>query len=129
MSQKHRIRTESFTQDAIRFVGEADGALERAFKVRAAVVLRDEAGVERAYLVRALYDSASAEALMLCLRSATPPRPLLREIGAVFSGLFGTERHLDLLILDDVQEKDVTGACRPFYDRAVPGPESGTPRS
>ena len=116
MSKEHRLRAESHVAKTLRFIGEQDGIPEREFKERV-VALLDGAGiVERGYLARVAYESASAEVVALCLLAEEPQGALLREIGAVFASMFGRDQHLDILFIDRDQEQELARVCAPFFE-------------
>lgn len=116
MSKEHRMRTESHVAKALRFIGEQDGIPEREFKERVVALLVGSGMVERGYLARVAYESASAEVVALCLLAEDPQDALLREIGFVFASMFGRDQHLDILFIDRDQEQELARVCPPFFE-------------
>ena len=88
MSKEHRLRTESHVAKTLRFIGEQEGIPEREFKERVVALLGGAGIVERGYLARVAYESASVEVVALCLLAEDPQDALLREIGSVFASMF-----------------------------------------
>lgn len=116
MSKKHHARTESHVAKTLRFTGEQDGIPEREFKERVAALLDQACIVERGYLARVAYESASVEVVALCLLAEEPQDALLREIAAVFASMFGRDQHLDILFVDRDQEQELARVCAPFFE-------------
>lgn len=115
MSKEHRLTTESHVAKTLRFIGEQDGVPEREFKERVVPLLAGSGIVERGYLARVAYESASAEVVALCLLAQQPQDALLRGIGAVFASMFGRDQHLDILFIDPAQEQELARVCLPFF--------------
>ncbi len=116
MSKEHRLRTESHVAKTLRFVGEQDGIPEREFKERVVPLLAGSGVVERGYLARVAYESASPEVVALCLLARQRQDALLREIGAVFASMFGRDQYLDILFIDRDREQELARVCPPFFE-------------
>jgi len=110
------VRTESHVAKSLRYIGEQDGVPEREFKERVVPLLDGSGVVERGYLARVAYDSASPEVVALCLRAQPPQDVLLRDVGAVFASMFGRDQHLDILFIDGDQEQELARVCPPFFE-------------
>ena len=100
----------------IRFVREQDGIPEQDFKDAIIPVLA--VSVRRAYLACVEYTNSTTTAVALCIRSTTPEEALVRKIGVVFSSMFGTNQHLDIVFLSDEQERCLECVCCPFFETA-----------
>ncbi len=101
----------------IRFLQEQDGIPEREFKEAVVPVLKR--AVQRAYLARIQYADTGTNAVALCLRATGSEEPLVKAIGAVFSPIFGARQHLDIIFLNEDQERELAGVCRPFFESAT----------
>lgn len=103
----------------VRFLREQDGNPERLLKSRLLESFKQCAGVLHAYLAQ--ISSGDQLGVALCLKTAHGPDPnLVREIGAVFAGIFGGHQHLDILFLNETQESALRRVCAPFYVASTP---------
>ena len=112
-----RERTESYAPAEVRFLGEQDGTAESDLKDRVAPILRDSQAVRRAYLARVQYDNP-VPAVALCLVPADGgvEDALLEKIASVFAGMFSNREHLDMIVVDHDQERELAQVCRPFLE-------------
>jgi hypothetical protein len=101
----------------IRFLHQQDGVPEREFIQAVAAVLQGAA--QRAYLARVEYSDTGTGAVALCLRATGSEESLAKAIGTVFSRMFGSSQHLDIVFLNNVQERQLERVCRPFFESAV----------
>ena len=101
----------------IEFLGEQDGPPERLLKDALREAFTNDAGVERAYLVRVNYGDASRHNVALFVRCPEDAR-VVRVVGEHFAKLFGREQHLDIGFLDDAQEAEIRRVAVPFFVRA-----------
>lgn len=115
MSQEHCLRTESGIAKTLRFIGEQDGTPEREFKERVIPLLDASGSVERGYLARVAYESASTELVALCLVAHQPTVGLLGLIGTTFASMFGRDQHLDIVFIDSELEPELARVCQPFF--------------
>jgi hypothetical protein len=78
-------------------------------------------------LVRVDYGNPSTYEVALCIRSEKPDRALVKKIGNVFADQFGATHHMDIIFLQDAQERDVAKVSQPFYraTEQIVGPERG----
>ena len=102
----------------LRFIAEQDGPVEQEFKSRLEGVLRERRSVESAYLVQVSYAEKTPNSVALCL-SAPPDSDLVRDLSKVFSALFSSKEHLDVLFLNDEKATEIARVCAPFYIRAA----------
>jgi hypothetical protein len=107
---------EKTTVGKLRFLGEQDGPAEQMLKSRLIELFGLAGEIERAYLVRTRLGNDNQDTVALCLRSGNPDRDkMASEVGSVFSRLFNTKEHLDILFIDDEQELQLRAVCRPFF--------------
>jgi hypothetical protein len=103
----------------IRFLREQDGKPERALKDRLVESFKQRDEVLGAYLAQVRLSDQSVVAL--CLKTRHGPDPnIVREVGAIFGGLFVTQEHLDVLFLNETQESALRNVCIPFYVAPAP---------
>lgn len=41
---------------------------------------------------------------------------MVEKIGTVFASVFNSKEHLDIIFLNDQQEKDLLKVCQPFFE-------------
>jgi hypothetical protein len=104
----------------IRFLSEQDGVPERELKKELVVLFAGFDTVIRAYLVRVDYGNPNEFNVALCLRTHSEPPPELNDgISEIFSNIFRTDEHLDVLILTEEMERDMGGVCCPFFNQSA----------
>jgi hypothetical protein len=109
----------SFAIDKVSFLGEQDGPFEQILKERLTKLFESDREVVRAYLVRLSHSGDASVGVALALRTKVKEdAEFVAKIGDVFSSIFDTSVHLDILFLDEPAERQVRHACRTFYDRA-----------
>jgi hypothetical protein len=100
----------------IKFVGEQDGSSERDLKARFVELFHREPTVKSAYLARTDYRDTTGVHVALCVKSSIGEYPLLkRKVADIFSAMFGSHEHLDVLFIGDEQEKELRQVCTEFY--------------
>jgi hypothetical protein len=100
----------------VRFIAEQDGAIEQDLKRRLIEIFQNTNTVTKAYLAAVDYGDLTTYSVALCLRSPSKPdSALVDRIGAVFASLFSSDEHLDILFLNDEQEKRLQSVCPAFY--------------
>jgi hypothetical protein len=105
-----------FSTSAAGFIGEQDGASELRLKEAISVLLDLNAGVARAYLVRASYDGIPGGVMLgLVTHDKKASGKLASQMDRAFGALFNTEAHLDVVFLDDEGDAKIRKTCRPFY--------------
>lgn len=106
-----------FRRSQVRFICEQDGAIEHEFKQRLTDLFRDRKTVARAYLAAVDYGTPTTFTAALCLRTfPNPDTSLVQSIGTILASIFSSDEHLDILFLDDEQEKRLNRVCRAFYE-------------
>jgi hypothetical protein len=105
----------------IRFLGEQDGKPERLLKSQLVESFKGRDEVQRAYLAQ--ITSGDQPGVALCLKTRQgPDSNIIRDVGAIFAGLFVTQEHLDVLFLSATQESALRNVCAPFYAVSAPIP-------
>lgn len=115
--ETQKLRMDSEVVGGIRFLHQQDGVPEQEFMQEVTAVLRGAA--QRAYLARVEYADTGTNAVALCLRATGSDESLAKAIGAVFSRMFGSNQHLDIIFLNDAQERQLERVCRPFFEGAT----------
>ncbi|MFY9760114.1 MAG: hypothetical protein WAK32_06950 [Xanthobacteraceae bacterium] len=89
-------------------------ANQNVLKSQLVRLFKQNSRIQCAYLVQ--ISSGDVSGVALCLKSKCgPDQNLVREIGAVFAGIFVRQEHLDILFLTEAQETALTTVCAPFY--------------
>jgi hypothetical protein len=100
--------------ESIRFLGEQDGEAERALKSELVKYFKSTGDVESAYL--AVIESGRGPSVTLCLRHTGGRESVLASgVGEVFSRLFRTSEHLDIIFLNEGQRAEISKVCPPFF--------------
>ena len=114
-------RDGQFTPSEIRFLGEQDGVPERKLKTLLTELFRGIDCVIRAYLVRVDYHDSNEFDVALCIRTEEDPSHNLSDgIDAIFSDMFRTGEHLDVLYLTEEREIELAMICPPFFTKPDP---------
>jgi len=72
--------------------------------------------IRRAYLARVHYGNLNEFHVALCLRPETRvSRRFDQEISGIFAEIFGSNEHLDTIVLDDETENKLVVCCKSFY--------------
>ena len=107
-------KQESFNPQHINFVGEQDGVPERKLKTELTNALKG-GNVRRAYLARVNYGEVEEFNVALCLQLDGDASDIQQHVNQVFSTMFRTDEHLDVIVLNDEEEQRVTLSCNPFF--------------
>lgn len=103
----------------VEFLGEQDGAPERAFKAVLRIELAKCSQIESAYLARVGFAPHTQTGVALCVAPAVSnAEAVVQHIGKVFADQFSRDAHLDVIFVNDEQEADLRRVCSPFYRRA-----------
>lgn len=109
-------KLDSFTSSDIHFVAEQIGIPENEFKKEVIGWFQGEKKVLRAYLVQVEYSREKSLNVALCIYSVYgEDEKLAKDIASVFSHMFGSHEHLDILFLDIDQEIELRKVCCPFF--------------
>ena len=99
-----------------KFVGEQDGSPERMLKTRFVELFSGEPRVKSAYLARAEHSDVTGVHVTLAIRHSGGEDPsLIPKLATVFSAMFGSHEHLDMMFLREDQERQLRTVCAPFY--------------
>jgi hypothetical protein len=110
---------QKLTPPTTKFIGEQDGAAERDLKARFGELLRHEPMVERAYLARAEHrDGTGVHVTLAIKRSCGADPSLIPKLASIFTGIFGSHEHLDMMFVREDQEQQLRSVCRPLYRAA-----------
>jgi hypothetical protein len=107
-----------FDAPEITFLGEQNGPAEHRLKQALATMMRSDATVVRAYLVRVLYDGTEANVLLAMLTDTDDEsEQLVKQASAAFASIFNAQAHLDMVFLTDERDAELRRVCPPFYQR------------
>jgi SseB protein C-terminal domain len=107
---------ESTIVTKLRFLGEQEGHPEQMLKEKLTVLFDLGRKIDRAYLARVHFENRPGVSVTLCLRAHSDGQEkILNSVSTVFSNLFNTKEHLDIIFISDEQETQLRGVCRPFY--------------
>ena len=113
---KNSQNPQKLTRLTTRFIAEQDGPTERDLKAAFIQVFREEPAVERAYLARAEHGHGSGAHVTLAIKSSCGENPLLvRKLMSIFSEMFNSQEHLDMMFIREDQEHQLREVCAPFY--------------
>jgi hypothetical protein len=116
LSPKSEKQVQKLRVSRLRFIGEQDGLPERELKARLTVFFRRNRSVKRAYLAKVMYGSAEPANVALCLcKGLGPDDTLAHKVGSIFSSMFGTDAHMDIVFVNDAQESALSRVCPPFF--------------
>jgi hypothetical protein len=100
----------------VRFLREQDGRPERLLKQELIALFRGTQKVDEAYLARCAFGPDVPEGVVLAIHSPSGPNmTLVEEVRRVFASVFVKREHLDILFVDDNQQRQVASVCLPFY--------------
>lgn len=104
----------------IKFLCEQDGVPEQELKKRLSDLFIREKAVLRAYLVRMDFELSEEYLVALCLYVITKNHlKLVKKISEIFSKMFSSDQHIEIIFLDDETETKVVDVCKPFYIRNI----------
>ena len=103
---------------SITFVGEQNGPVEQTLKISFVDFFRRDQSVLRAFLAQVQFAGNPHVTIALCLRTQFGEDPGLAEkVGSIFSAQFKGDQFLDIVFLDEGQEKEVEQVCRSFFEK------------
>ena len=101
-----------------RFCGEQDGVPEGELKERLVEFFRRDRSITKAYLAIIAFNEPLVYGVALCLRTSFGcDVGMVDKISSIFASMFGRDEHLDIVFLDDEQERTLTKVCRPFFEQ------------
>jgi hypothetical protein len=110
-------REKYMSEDNINFICEQNGESEVLLKRSISLFFKDNDFDCRAYLVKvSCFNTTNNDFnVLLCLKGGERKDSILSGVGKVFKNIFGSHEYLDIIFIDDVQEKAVRSVCCPFY--------------
>ena len=111
-------KRDEFVISKVAFIREQDGPSESSFKSSILPMLRRHE-VGRSYLALTQYDGSSEFHVALCFSDSKSTELLVNEVMELFRTQFNREDHLDILFLNDLQQKEIERVCAPFYIREL----------
>jgi hypothetical protein len=115
-NEKHPQKPQRLSPPTVKFLGEQDGVPERELKVCFVELFRKQPTVERAYLVLAEHGDRKGVNVTLAMRcSSGDDHALIRKLANIFSSMFGSHEHLDVMFVKEDEERQLQGVCKPFY--------------
>ena len=116
LKDKHPQKPKELTPQTTKFIAEQDGPPERELKARFVELLRQQPRVERAYLALAEHNDGTGAHVILALRcSCGEDASLIGNLADVFSSMFGAHEHLDIMFIQEDEERQLQAICAPFY--------------
>lgn len=105
-----------FRESEIEFLAEQDGIPERELKSELRNCFQCSAAVLRAYLAVVRYSGKPDHLVALCLVARpNSESEFVSRISEVFSKMFSSRQHLDIMLIDEAQEMNLSKVCRPFF--------------
>jgi hypothetical protein len=102
----------------ISFIGEQKGAPEDKLKNALINFFQRDKSVAKAYLAK--IGGGQNVNVALCLRTQFGiDRGMVEKIGTIFATVFNSKEHLDIIFLNDHQEKDIVKVCQPFFEKLL----------
>lgn len=109
-------KPQKLTRVMTKFIGEQDGPSERELKAGFVELFRQEPTVERAYLALADHDDGTGIHVTLAIKSSRgEDSSLIRKLIEIFSEMFSSHEHLDMIFIREDQERQLRDVCAPFY--------------
>ena len=107
---------QQLTPPTTKFIAEQDGPSERDLKARFVELFRHEPIVERAYLAQAEHGDGTGIHVTLAIRCSCGEDPaLIPKLANIFTCMFGSHEHLDMMFVREDQEQQLRTVCGPFY--------------
>jgi len=106
-----------FQKQTIEFVGEQEGFPEEELKNSLYKYCSTDRSIKSGYLAKVRY-SISDESVALCLRTGPANKQrIASSIGEIFTQVFRSDQHLDIIYVSKGQEKELKKACAAFYHK------------
>jgi hypothetical protein len=111
-------RRETHFVRRIHFLSAQQGPIEQEFAQRLQPILSQAHEVRTAFLCRVHYGNPDEVRVALCLRCQCDDLEsnLLLHIHATFAEIFAPDQSLDILPLNDLQERNARAVTGPFYE-------------
>jgi len=112
------MEQERFIGPNVEFLGEQDGVPECELKCKLCDLFKNTSAIRRAYLAVVKYSGGRTENIALCLVAPSETHSkIVQDAGSIFSAMFNSKEHLDIMFLKESQEKRLLQVCRPFFVR------------
>ena len=110
---------QQLTPPTTKFIAEQDGPPERDLKARFVELFRHEPMVQCAYLAQAEHGDGTGVHVTLAIRCSLGEDPsLIPKLANIFTCMFGSHEHLDMMFIREDQEQQLRAVCGPFYRAA-----------
>lgn len=118
LKKRSRTPAQQLRVRELHFIGEQDGDPERLLKENLSRVLSMYPEVAAAYLARVHFGNPGETSVCICLHRQDGEDPrIIREFGRIFSSIFASSQHMDIIFLTATQETQIRSVCRAFYGR------------
>ena len=111
----HSKPMETLSAVGLRFLAEQNGAFESTVKAKVGAMHPAHPDIQRAYLVSVLYPDSTTGVVLGLVSSKAPSSTVLTDIQKVFAATAPSDLSLDILFLNDQQQKQVADVAKPFY--------------
>jgi SseB protein C-terminal domain len=109
-------KAQKLTRVMTTFIGEQDGRSERDLKARFVEIFREQPVVEHAYLALGDHGDGTGVHVTLAIKSSGgEDLSLVRKLQGVFSAMFNSHEHLDVMFIREDQQRQLREVCAPFY--------------
>lgn len=116
-NDNNKKKIEQIHVSKIRFLSEQDGIPERELKNKFIEYFKKTNNVMKAYLVRVNYIDLNTVSVALCIKTIIDPKyKFIKDIGKIFSCMFGNRENLDIIILNPKQDIEISMNCTPFFE-------------
>ena len=119
-----RGKPDQFHSSQVKFIGEQDGIPEQVLKKTIGDYLIDRNANCRAYLARVRYPAEVDWSVAVCVCGRVNIEKIDAAVGVIFSEMFKTDEHLDIVQISEHQEVELKQVARPFY--AYEGKSNGS---
>ena len=112
-------KLEKLQVQTIRFIGEQDGPIEKILKSKLTDLFRGDEIITKAYLAKVNYGDGAGDSVVLGLRAESgPDEDIVKKVIAIFSSIFNSKDHLDIVFLSKSQEAELVKVCASFYENS-----------
>ena len=103
-------------KENLQFLREQNGEIECKFKSAIFSFFHGKITQVRAYLARVAYENEKNKFnVALCFRSENNQKFLLENSTRIFKNIFGVKEHLDIIFIDEFEERKLREVSCPFY--------------
>lgn len=101
----------------ISFICPQDGETEREFKQKLLFILFEYKNIEKAYLALIRWNSLGENGVALCLEGEKINEMIINVISKIFREMFNSSQSIDIIILNEIEKKQIRLFCPPFFNR------------